>query len=303
MKKLRYLAEAALLYIIITIFRLMPVDHASAFGGRIAGAIGPRLPSSRTALNNMKRALPGRTEQDYNDILSSMWNNLGRVIAEYPHLKNIAQNRVTFTNSHILENLRDDDLPAVLFSGHLSNWEALPTSILLQHNLVMGSIYRKPNNPWVAQMLQKSRTMNDKTLAFSKSRHGMRQAMSAIKEGQHIGILIDQKYNEGILVDFFDMPAMTSAAFVQLAQKFNCPLVPCRIERRGGAHFHITCFDPLTLHDSNQKPLPTEDIIKASHTLLENWIKEKPEQWIWTHRRWPSQTTKTMIDQQEKNAA
>lgn len=123
--------------------------------------------------------------------------------------------------------------------------------------------------------------MGEKIKTYPKSSKGMRDVFAALKNKRHIGILIDQKYNQGLAMPFFGRTAMTSPAFVQLAQKFNCPLHPARVERLKGANFHITVFPKMEIEGRE-----VEDVIKETHMMLETWITERPEQWLWLHNRW-----------------
>jgi KDO2-lipid IV(A) lauroyltransferase len=152
-------------------------------------------------------------------------------------------------------------------------------------------IYRAPNNPFSDKLLKWARSMGGKLKTIPKSKTGTRQLVKALQEGAHIGMLIDQKYNEGIEADFMGRPAMTSPVYAQLAQKFDIPLIPLRIERTEGPNFRVTVFPPLETRNKN-----IEEIIDESHKLLGNWIKEKPEQWLWLHRRWDSKKLKENND-------
>lgn len=287
-KKVRYFLEATLLYTLFFTFKIMPLDMASGCGGAIGRIIGPRLAASRKAKANLKFVFSGIKDEKVTEIIKGMWENLGRVFAEYPHLEKIGRTRVEIINGHILDDLKNDGKPGILFSAHMANWEVLCAGFLCQKGLPVYGVYRAPNNPWVAGLVHRARSYDERVPAFPKSRGGTRALLQAMKDGHHIGMLVDQKYNEGIAVPFMGYPAMTSPAFVQLCQKFNCPLVPARIERLQGAHFRITVENPLRVSDENQKPLPLEETITACHTHLEKWIKEKPEQWLWLHRRWDS---------------
>ena len=286
MKKIRYIIEAALLYMLFFFFRVMPLDAASACGGWLGRNIGPHLSASRKALKNLHAALPGKTDAEYTAIIEGMWDNLGRTIAEYPHLDKIGRNRTICINREALQKLSSDNLPGVLFTGHLANWEVSATGLLHQGGLPVDIVYRTPNNPWVAELLDRARSLNHRLPTIPKSRSSVRAMIQTMQQGRHIGMLIDQKYNEGIAVPFFGIPAMTSPAFVQLCQKFKCPLVPGRIERLNGARFRMTIYEPLKLFDDNGTPLPVEAVIAVAHAHLESWIREKPEQWLWLHRRW-----------------
>ena len=279
-KKLSYALEAAGLYLAFLVFYLLPAPVASNLGGLIGRNVGPRLATSRKALHNLRQSLPGKTDDEYAQIIRDMWDNLGRVIAEYPHLETIARKYTEMVGGEYFDEL-GPGAPCVLFSGHLSNWEMCSTIAYVHRKFAVELVYRAPNNPWVDHLLHKCRTLGRQLTAIPKSRTGVRNMVRALQEGNHLGILIDQKYNEGIAVPFFGRPAMTSPAFVQLAQKFDCPLFPARCERLGGCRFRLTIFPPMPVSGR-----AVEDVMAEAHSLLELWIKEHPGQWLWLHRRW-----------------
>lgn len=286
LKKTRYLIEASLLYTLFFIFKILPPETASNLGGFIGRNIGTHLAASRKAKKNICLAFPDMSQKKQNAIIRGMWDNLGRVIAEYPHLKTISQEYTTVTGYEIIEHIAEYKLPAVFIGAHIANWEINGVASLTHFKRPIELTYRKPNNPWTAELLHKARTLNGQIKAHPKSRDSGRQIIQTLKDGGALGILIDQKYNEGIKVNFFDTPAMTNPIFVQLCQKYKCPLIPIRTVRDKSCHFTLTAYPPLALFDENGAPLPVEDVIKQAHDILEIWIREKPEQWLWLHRRW-----------------
>src|SRR5262245_51781544 len=100
-EKLRYGGEAAAFFLFMGLFRLLSVDAASALGGWIGRSFGPLLRSDRTARDNLKAAFPEKSEAERDAIRMTMWDNLGRVVAEYPHLGKFssrgADPRLSFT--------------------------------------------------------------------------------------------------------------------------------------------------------------------------------------------------------------
>jgi KDO2-lipid IV(A) lauroyltransferase len=279
MKKLRYLFEALLVHILMFIFRILPVDIASGLGGFIGRSVAYRFSVTRKAKRHIKKCLH-TSEDETNRIAKEMWGNLGRLFAEYPHLPELYMTRTKLVGTENLsELLKSTNSPAVFFSGHLANWE-VSAPALLQKNIGGDLIYRTPNNPYVKNILDKCRSMDGALKTHPKSAQGMRQVMMALKEGRRIGILIDQKYNQGIEVPFFGIPAMTSLAFIQLARKFNCPLIPVQIERIKGANFRVTIHKPMDLSKDDNT------LITEAHTMLEDWIRQAPAHWLWLHRRW-----------------
>lgn len=279
MKKIRYLFEAALVHSLMALFRVLPVTMASALGGAIGRTIPPLFAANRKALRHITNSLH-TPKAETQAIARGMWDNLGRLFAEYPHLPELYMTRTEVIGIENLGTLpTNPKSPAIFFSGHLANWEISAPS-LRQHAINVDLIYRAPNNPYVKNLLDKCRSMDGALRTYPKSAQGMRQVMMALKEGRRIGILIDQKYNPGVEATFFGQPAMTSLAFIQLAQKFNCPLIPVQVERLPNAHFRVTIHKPLDI-TKDEMTLLTE-----AHTLLEGWIRKTPAHWLWIHRRW-----------------
>lgn len=285
MTRIRYGLEALLVRLMLLLFKAIGPDPASALGGWLGRTIGPRLAASRKALRNLDNSLP---EQDnHSAVIKGMWDNLGRVIAEYPHLRRIGRDRVTIINQDILESIKSHGGAVVLFTAHLGNWEIAP-AVGLAHDYPFDVIYRAPNNPIIDRLLCHYRGLNGAVKSYPKSRSGMRDVVRTIKNNHPIGILIDQKYNEGIAADFFGRPAMTSTAFIDLAKNYDALLCPVRIERLNGANFQMTFYEPLDVSG------PVEKTLQKAHILLEGWIKQRPDQWLWLHRRWDSDKLKDL---------
>ena len=286
MKNIRYMLEAALVRTLFFIFRLMPAQMASNIGGFIVRTLGPHMAVNRKAIRNLRTALPGKTDDEYNQICRGMWDNLGRVFAEYPHLETIGRDFTQIVGLENLGNVITDKQPVIYISGHLANWEINATAPLVQNGITLDLTYREPNNPWSAELLDRARTLNGRITTYAKSRESGRAIIQALKDGRSIGILIDQKYNEGVESLFFGIPAMTNPVFVHLCQKYRCPLIPARAIRTQGCRFVLEILPPIDVFAPDGTARPTQDVIADAHALLEGWIKEKPEQWIWLHRRW-----------------
>ena len=278
MKKLSYMAEAATLWFAFLIFRLIGADNASALGGWIGRTGGPRLAASRKARVNLEKSLP---DADHDMIIRDMWDNLGRVIAEYPHLKKIIADHIEITGQEHLEKIGKDK-PFILIGGHLANWELTPVSMNYRLNSPVAGIYREPNNPYAAKLLDRCRNFEDKGVYIPKSQSGTREMVNTIRKGGRLLILIDQKYNQGEPIEFFGRPAMTSTATAQLAIKYGIPILPMQIVRNK-SRFRIIIHPPLDTHGKDETT-----IMRDANRLLEGWVREHPAQWLWLHRRWNS---------------
>lgn len=280
LRRLRYGVEAIVVWLLIKLFRSLSYKTASNLGGWIGRHVGPKLAVNRKAMRHITENLK-LSKPEARQITLGMWENLGRIFAEYPHLREICYHHITLHNTQYLEALEGGRRPAIFFSGHLANWEIAGPAVL-PLGIDVDLIYRAPNNPYVERILQSCRSLKGQTRTYPKSAQGMRQVVSALREKRNIGILIDQKYNQGVEAEFFGRPAMTSTAFIQLAKRFQCALIPARVVRREGTEFDVTLYQPLDLS------LSDDILLKQAHDYLESWISENPEQWLWLHRRWKS---------------
>lgn len=293
MKKIRYFIEAVFAFLLYGFFKILPASFASGTGGFLGRVIGPNLAASRKALRNIEMAMPETTEEERAAILKKMWKNLGRVMAEYPHLEYLAQEKTEIINREILDHHQDK--PVIFFSGHLGNWELIPLTGYLQTGRKSASVYRAPNNPYIDFLLYKQRrkkNLKEALRLIPKSRSGTRQLVQTIQDGLAVGILIDQKYNEGVPAPFFGRPAMTSTAFIELAQRFDCALIPIHIVRTRESRFQLIVENPVEIKDKDGKNLAVDHIMQVAHQKLEGWIRENPGQWLWLHRRWNSKRLK-----------
>jgi KDO2-lipid IV(A) lauroyltransferase len=292
MKYLRYGAEAAVAYLLIFIFRLLPTGTASAFGGFIGRTFGPLTGSTKRARRNLAKIWPDMPPAQTDRIINGMWDNLGRVMAEYPHLEDIALHRAEMNGLEHVEAAKSNGQGVLFVGGHLGNWEVNAARYHLMTGDAASLIYREPNNPFIERLLGDMRSLNRKLATTAKNRDG-RELVNTFKAGLSIAMLIDQKYNEGHAVPFLGFPAMTSTAFVKLARKYNYAIIPARLERLPDCHFRTDLMPPLALNNADGTPRPDTDIVADIHRYLDQWIADKPEQWIWLHRRWSS---KAVVD-------
>jgi KDO2-lipid IV(A) lauroyltransferase len=268
--------------------RVLPMDAASALGGALARLIGPRLGISTRARRNLATALPELSSDEIERIVRSMWDNLGRVAAEYPHLPRIrvfpAGGRVETAGIEYLDRAIAAGRPVIVFGGHLGNWE-IAALAAGQYGIDVAQIYRAANNPLVDRMIARCRGTASEFIP--KGAVASRRALAALRRGAHLTLLVDQKLNDGIPAPFFGRDAMTAPALALLALHFDCAVLPARVERVRGAHFRLTIEPPLPLPKSGQRAADVATLMAAVNQTLETWIRDRPEQWFWLHSRWP----------------
>lgn len=278
--------EAAAVLVFYGLFGLLPPAAASATAGWLLRRLGPLLRAHRVACRNLARVYPDRPAAEVAGLLDGMWENLGRNIGEFPHLRRLLADpaAVEVHGLETLEALRATGKPVIFIGAHLANWEIAP-AVALRCRFAVDYIYRAPNNPWVDRLVARRRVDPDGTL-IRKGAEGGRRAMAALKAGRSLGILVDQKMNEGIEATFFGRPAMTTPAFAQLALRLGLPVVPIRFERLGGPRFRVTVDRPIEIAPSGDRAADVAALVQAANDHIEAWIRARPEQWFWVHRRW-----------------
>src|ERR1700730_1712417 len=269
-------------------FGLLPLDWASAVGGAVARRIGPSLGISERARRNLGRAFPGLPEIEIERIVAGMWDNLGRVAAEYPHLREIrvfeAGGRVETHGFEHIDRAVAAGRRMIIFSGHIANWE-IGMLAAVQYGMSAAQIYRAANNPLVDRMITRFR--GDAGELIPKGTVAARRAIAVLRRGDHLTMLADQKMNDGIPVPFFGRPAVTTSAPASLALRFEGDVRPAGVERLGGARFRLTVCPPLPLPRSGDHHADIAALMSQVNSILEEWVRDRPEQWFWVHRRWP----------------
>jgi KDO2-lipid IV(A) lauroyltransferase len=219
-------------------------------GGFAARHVGPRFPVSRVATENLRRAFPDLDAAGRRRVVEGVWDNLGRTAAELPHLPSLRRTTEgpgwECRDDRELQALQARGGPALLFSGHLANWEiGLPVAASLGLNVAW--FYRPASNPVSDRVLQALRreAMGTNVPMFPKGAKGGRAALAHLRQGGPLGMLIDQKLNEGIAVPFFGRRAMTTVAPAQFALRLRCPVIPIRAVRLGPARFRVICEPPV----------------------------------------------------------
>jgi KDO2-lipid IV(A) lauroyltransferase len=284
----RHRLEAGGVRLLAAGFGLLPIACASALGGMIGRALGPHLAISQVARRNLRRAFPALDEAGIARIVAAMWDNLGRVAAEYPHLRKIRLfergGRVETRGFEHIDRAIAAGRRMIIFSGHLANWE-IGALAPAQYGFPAAQIYRAAANPRIDRLIARLRGGHGELIP--KGRLAARRAIAALAAGRHLTLLADQKMNDGIAVPFFGRPAMTAPALAHLALRFECDVLPARVERLRGARFQLTVYPPLPLPRSHDRHADAAILMAAVNRTLEGWIRDRPEQWLWVHRRWP----------------
>lgn len=281
--------EALTLRLALSLFRILGPERASNLGGWLGRTVGPSLPFSERARRNLRLAMPELSEAETERIVRGTWENSGRVFGEMVHLERMAADgmiEVAPAEIEALRQIKEDGLPLLLLSGHLANFELF--SVLAPfHGFPLTAIYRAPNNPRADRIW---RQLRGKTNLLAKGPDTLRAVTRTMADGGNLALMIDQKLNEGIEVPFFGHPAMTNPLPAHFAARFKAPLVFGWAERLGPARYRIKteCIEPAEpagKTGSAKREAFYETTLRINR-VLEQRIREQPENWFWLHRRW-----------------
>ncbi|NNM73114.1 lipid A biosynthesis lauroyl acyltransferase [Enterovirga aerilata] len=273
--------------------RLIGPDRSSDLGAWLVRTVGPLLPQHRIALANLRAVYPEKSEAERRAIARSAWANLGRTGAEYAHLDRLfdydpeasTPGRVDVVGIEHFLKLRDDGLPGIVFSAHLGNWE-LPAICAARFGLDATAVFRPPNDPAAARLVYEVRSGTMGGLTAS-SGGGAAFAIAAVLErGGHLGQLIDQHFTRGVVTSFMGRPALTNPLLAKLARHHDCPVHGVRVIRLQGHRFRIELTPPLDLPRDAEGRIDVAGATQAMTAVVERWVRETPEQWLWMHRRW-----------------
>ena len=285
MNKLKYFVQFILIVLFFLIFKILGLKLASFISGKFFQLIGPIFRSKKLIHSNIKKAFPKIDEKDLKNITKSMWNNYGRVFAEYMFMKNFRndklQNNIEIVGKEILEDIKNSNQKAVFISGHFSNFELMAMQIE-KAGIKLAAIYRPLNNMFLNLVMEKIRKRYICKTQIKKGIGGLKQLLSFNYEGYSTALMIDQRVSQGIKSNFFNEKAFTTTIPAQLVKKFKIPIVPIFIERYEGIKFKMTVHKPIYFSDEQT----IEDITSQLNEILEKMILSDPNYWIWSHNRW-----------------
>ena len=288
-KQTRYFLQGLTFGSAYRIFGMIPVERASNIGAVLGRKFGPLSSRTQVARANLRLAFPELEARDIERIITSMWENLGRVLAEFPHVGKMNQEKffhfVNVEGAEHVEEIKGRGTGSIFFSGHFANWELAPKTLAML-DCPLALVYRPGNNPYMDRVIQNTRN-HYQSEAVPKGAEGSRLLVRALREQRHIGMLIDQKMNTGIPVKFFGREAMTATAIAVLALRFDCPVLPTRVERLEGPYHKVTIFPPLEIQKTGDQDRDIRTLMETITVMFEEWIRAAPAQWIWVHRRWP----------------
>ncbi len=281
--------EAGMLWLGLGLFRILGAEDASNFGGWLARNLGPMLPWSKRARRNLELVMPELSPAETEAIIRGTWENNGRVFGEMAYMQHMVDTGRAFAlpdDVEVLRAAKEGGQPLICVGAHLSNFE-LVSAVAAAKGFPLTAIYRAPNNPIVDRMWRRLRPTTE---MLPKGADGARGALRTLSKGGNLALLVDQKFNEGIAVNFFGKPAMTTPAPAHFAMRFKAPIVLGWVERLGPARYQIRAENVEPVEPADRSVAARNVAVAATtakiNDRLEYHIRQNLADWFWLHRRW-----------------
>jgi len=294
--RIRYLLEYIPFFLFVKIFSLLPLGMGLKAGkslGRLIYYLDAK--HRRIAVNNISAALGlGKPEAD--QIAVRVFENLGYTFAEFIKLPNLDKDyfekNVTVEGFENYKKAKENGAGVIILSAHFGNWEFLPASHLIKMGETAGIVYKVTKNPYVDKFIDSIRKSYG--LKTFPHRNTMRKIISALREGEGIGMMLDQnaRRDEAVVVDFFGRPAPTNYGLALIAIKTGASVVPAFAVRVGDGKHKIIYEKAISLEKSGDLKRDITDATVKFNNAIENYVRKYPEQWFWVHDRWRVQRKK-----------
>ncbi len=287
MKFLKYFFQSLIIYIFFLIIKVMGIKLSRWFFSKLFIVLGPKIRSNKIIFSNLEKINPNLSKNEKEENLRKMWKNYAITFIEYIFLKKFRQNNyhINIKNKKILENLVNSKEKVVFISGHFANFELMAMEIT-KIGVSLSAIYRPLNNYFLNFFMERLRKKYICPNQIKKGISGVKQAVSDLKKGNSLALMIDQRLSEGENINFFNSNSMTTTLPAQIALKYKVKIIPIHLVRKDDFSYEMEVGQPLDFktYDNNN-----DNKIKISQKLnlwLEGKIKEQPDQWILTHNRW-----------------
>ncbi len=265
------------------------------FAGLVMRKVGPLFKEHRLGRENLRAAFPEKSDVEIEQILAGVWDNLGRIAVEFAHLDEfqvegsalVTPDSVTLSpeTTERYERIRKSGKPVIAFASHLGNWEI---AALVAKSLGFNSavLYRRPNISAIGDVVTRLRAplMGD---LVSTGLDAPLKLARLLQSGVHVGMLVDQHYTKGVEVTFFGRPCKANQLIALLARQTGCPIHGVRVVRLpDGNSFWGEITDEVELVRDADGRVDVTGTTQAINKVIEGWVREHPEQWLWLHRRW-----------------
>ena len=284
----------------ITVGLLNGIKHtdrrrSANLAGTFMRRIGPLFPEHRIGRQQLTAAFPEKSADEIEHILGGVWDNLGRIAIEFAHLDEFCVEGFGRQTADVItyppesqaryDWIMKSGKAAVGFAAHLANWE-LPAIGAKLIGVKSAVLYRRPNIGAVSDAIVKLRAPLMGELIATGLDAPVKLAR-LLETGVHVGMLADQHYSKGVEVLFFGRRCLANPLIAMLARQTELPIYGMRVVRKAdGNSFWGEISTPVQPVRDASGRVEVRGTMQAITSVIEGWIRQFPEQWLWLHRRW-----------------
>ena len=269
----------------------LPLETSMRFGKAVGRFLARKFPKlQKTARRNLELAFPEMPEAERERIALGTFESLGRHLGFVSHFKKFRLESVRELTEVVgkehFDRAHATGRGVLFFTGHFGSWEVfnlLPPAFGYEMNILV----RRIDNPLVENYVDQMRTrFGSVTLDKTKSARTM---FRALERGELLGILADLNVQEkeGVFVDFFGIPASTTASIAKLAVKTNSVVLPAfAVWEESKKKYVVYLEPPVEYKADDNSPENIRELTQAITNVVEKYVRLYPEQWLWIHKRW-----------------
>ena len=282
-KAVSYFIQSIFIIFFFIFGRLIGLKLSRKFFSFFFSSIAPFFKSKKIIKNNLDIFSKKILLKEKKLIITNMWKNYGMTFIEYIFLNILRKNssHIKIDGENNLNKLVNKKKQVIFISGHFANFELMSMEIT-KKGIKLATIYRPLNNYFLNPLMEYLRRKYVCKNQIKKGIKGVKDAINYINKDFSIALMIDQRVSEGVKINFFNKPALTTTLPAQLAIKYNLSIIPVFIERIESDNFRIEFQNEINSANFKDKV----ELTKKLNQTLEEMIKKNPNQWIWTHNRW-----------------
>ena len=286
MKVIKYFLEFIFFIILLFLFKIIGLNFSRKISSKLFSVLGPIFRPKKIIEQNISLALQNPDQKLNNSIITKMWENYGKIFAEYMFIKDFRNNpkisnKITIENKEILKDIKNNCEPVIFISGHFNNFEFMAMQIE-KNGIDLAAIYRPLNNIFLNPIMERIRKKYICKNQIQKGVSSMKNLVKKFKHGTSVALMIDQRVSEGIKSNFFEKKAFTTTIPAQFVKKYKTKIVPVYVERLKNDEFVVKFHEPISFSENES----VDKITNNLNQIIEKMILNNPGQWIWTHNRW-----------------
>jgi KDO2-lipid IV(A) lauroyltransferase len=283
--------EYAVVWLLLKTLGAMPRAVARFVGARTAAFLFFLRPGLKdAAVENLKLAFPAWSGKQRHAAIRGMVRQLGWMGAEFArfprYTKSSIEGAVLLDGFENFAAAQARGKGILFLTGHMSAWELAPFAQALFGN-PLHFLARPIDNARVDRLVTNYRCLSgNRPIDKNQSARAVLKILAA---NGTVGILADNNtlLAESVFVDFFGIPASTTAGLARFALHTGAAVVPGFLHWDKDIRKYRLCFEPeVELSRTGDDTADIRENTQRFTRVIENYVRRYPDQWLWVHRRW-----------------